>query len=188
MTLIVPRHILLCFVLKDTAPGKNHINQWHKKCSAITIIWIDFFSHEFVDYFSDFPRYSFGCPLSILLFPPFPFLLLLFSYLSSLLFSFLSSLLSLPFSYHSPILFFFSSLFSPSFVCPLFRHVYSFSLTSRPHSSPLTTFLSFIPYSLPAASTESGLLMGRVVGVIRRNWRQYAGSLDLGGSGDKEEG
>lgn len=155
MTLIIPSHILLCIVLNDTVPGKNHINQRHNKYSATTIIRIDFFSHEFVDYFSDFLRYLFGWPLSlyILLFLPSPFhlLLLLFSYLPSLLFSFLSSLLSLPFTYHSPIstsflLFFPLLLFvlSPDMSTPSHLH---FVPTPPPSLPSFPSFL--IPFQPP---------------------------------------
>ena len=67
-------------------------------------------------------------------------------------------------------------------------HTLSLSLSLSPSPSPslslslshTCTYLHLYP--------DGGMLRGKVVGVIRRNWRQYAGSLDLGGSGDKEEG
>ena len=67
-----------------------------------------------------------------------------------------------------------------------YSHSLFLSLTLSP-SLPLSLSYSltvFLSLSLLGVS----ILQGRVVGVIRRNWRQYAGSLDLGGSGDKEVG
>ena len=102
----------------------------------------------------------------------------------ALFFSLFSTLFSSPPTI--PLLsFLISAISSFLFFCSLVIRLSSVFLTLP---LPLNTFLSSLSDSPSAASTESGLLMGRVVGVIRRNWRQYAGSLDLGGSGDKEEG
>eukprot|EP00596_Hydrurales_sp_CCMP1899_P000286 CAMPEP_0119047596 /NCGR_PEP_ID=MMETSP1177-20130426/54054_1 /TAXON_ID=2985 /ORGANISM="Ochromonas sp, Strain CCMP1899" /LENGTH=969 /DNA_ID=CAMNT_0007022385 /DNA_START=511 /DNA_END=3419 /DNA_ORIENTATION=+ len=37
-------------------------------------------------------------------------------------------------------------------------------------------------------STDTGIIRGKVVGIVRRGWRQYAGSLDSQGHGDRVDG
>lgn len=59
------------------------------------------------------------------------------------------------------------------------------------HHTPLLSPFSLLlpsplpPFTLLDVTLDTALLKGRVVGVIRRNWRQYAGSLDSSSKGDK---
>ena len=61
-------------------------------------------------------------------------------------------------------------------------------------SSPRTLYVVSslnTPYktlSQPSYQPTKQPLRGRVVGIIRRNWRQYAGSLDASGESDRETG
>lgn len=57
-----------------------------------------------------------------------------------------------------------------------------------PTPYPIPPFIPSTPYPIPFIEPSDGILKGRVVGIIRRNWRQYAGSLDSGVNGDKDEG